>query len=144
MDAQELAAQALAGDLQADRLLTIEAAAGSVDAQRALLVGLLATSEQTYGTMLRLELLARFVALRGDNEDRRRFAGLLWCLATKGRELGFAEEADAAAAESATLLIAMADGGDGMASEATGELAAQFPESWQHAEAAAGRNGEVA
>ena len=132
--AGELAALALSGDLTADRELTRLAAVGDFQAQRELLTILIGDPDTLYqrphADAAGMELLARFIALRGDALDVRRLAGILWQI---GRTAP-AEDGALAAAEAVKLLRGLADGGDGVASEHLAALAEDFPDEWAEAE----------
>jgi len=131
----ELAALVKAGDLDADRELTRLAARGDFQAQRELLTILIGEPDELYERsfedVLRVELLARFIALRGNVLDVRRLAGVLWQM---GRKAPDAAARNAFATEAVALLRNLADDGDGVASEHLAALAADFPDEWAAAE----------
>lgn len=122
------------GDAGADRLITMLAATGGLAAQRdllTLLIGDPAHPEQrqlhelTFEEAVRVEILARFCALRGDSLDHRRLAGVLHQMAATASA---ADDRLAFASEAAELLRALADDGDGLASEFLAQIVAEFPE----------------
>lgn len=135
-DAGELAALVRCGDPQADRELTRLAGSGNFRAQRELLTILIGSPdtlyERSFSEVARVELLSRFLALRGNVLDVRRLAGILWQM---GRS---APDSDSRrklyAAEAVGLLRELADDGDGVASEHLSALAADFPDAWEVAE----------
>lgn len=131
----QLAALVKAGDLDADRELTLLAGRGDFQAQRELLTILIGEPDELYRRsfedVLRVELLARFIALRGNLLDVRRLAGVLWQM---GRAAPDTAARNAFATEAVALLRNLADDGDGVASEHLAALAADFPDEWAVAE----------
>jgi hypothetical protein len=122
------------GDACADRLITMIAAGGALHAQRDLLTLLIGDpaypeqrqlADRTFEEVVRAEILARFCAMRGNALDVRRLAGVLWRMAVTtdadDDRLAFASEA-------AALLSALADEGDGVASDHLAILGSHFPE----------------
>lgn len=132
--AEGLVEAARNGDKGADRLITMIAAGGALHAQRdllTLLVGDPAQPEQrqlhelTFEEAVRVEILARFCALRGDVFDVRRLAGVLHQMAATASN---ADDRMAFAIEATGLLRRLADDGDGQASDFLAKIAAEFPE----------------
>lgn len=121
------------GNEAADRLLTHLAAGGDLTAQRDLLKLMIGDParaerqlhERTFEEVVRAEILARFCALRGNNLDHRRLAGVLHQMAATTPN---ADDRFAFACETAKLLRALADDGDGEASELIAKLVDEFPE----------------
>lgn len=133
--AATLAARVSLGDASADRELTRLAASGDLEAQRELLTILLGDPDEinarSFAEVAHIELLARFCAFRGHNLDVRRLAAILWQMARTAPDEAARSEF---ASQSIALLRALADDGDGLASEYLASLAADFPEEWAAAE----------
>lgn len=132
----ELIARAEAGDELADHALIVEAAAGSIECQRAILDAmLLGEGGGNLGTIIRAEVLARFVAARGHEPDKLRLALLLFIVAeeVEAREM---PNAASAAKEAFSILQALADSGYAEALEALRHLTPSFPEVWASLDAA--------
>lgn len=127
---------ARAGDLAADRELTLLAGSGSFAAQRELLTILIGDPEalfdRSFAEVARLELLARFIAIRGNILDVRRLAGILWQMARTAPD---ADTLSASALDTISLLRGLADEGDGVASLHLAEIAETFPDIWAIVEA---------
>lgn len=127
---------ARAGDRAADRELTRLAGEGSFHAQRELLTVLLGDPEtgfeRPFGEMARLELLARFVAFRGNALDVRRLAAILWQMARTAPDADIRADT---ALEAIMWLRLLADAGDGIASNELSLIAETFPDIWAIVEA---------
>jgi hypothetical protein len=133
----ELLARAEAGDLQADDELLRLAASGSLEAQRAMLDAAMRCPDAP----ARSELIARMVAARGDIEDHRKLAAVLWASGEERRNARDHETALEYEVEALSLARSMADAGDGRALAGLGILAPRAPEAWAMVEAHAGPSG---
>lgn len=137
-DLRDLAAN---GDVTAERLLTEQALSGSLDAQRALLDALSVPSRAAHESY-RLESVARLAAAQGDASDGRRLAVLLWTFAKELAAIGYQAIAEERAAESFSILRALADDGDHCANECLQGLVPHFPRAWAAIEAVEGPKAE--